>query len=321
MRSKASVIAAALLLAGCMGGGSGSGSDQPVLPPADVPADDLAPGVPEGGWREPEGALSPAQVPLDRPDAPTADADRPPPSTGERPGEQRYDTVGYASWYGEEMGSGQTADGADFRPGGISAASRDLPLGAFAEVTALDTGRTILVPITDRGPNVPGRILDLSRGAAQLLGTDRTPVSGVRVRRVTPSAADQAALRSGRPASTRADAPQALLAALRRKLPAQGRPAAPPTPAAAARPPRPAPRPAAPAATASARGGWMVQVATLSAASRAEALASSLNGRVVPAGQLFRVQLGPFGDAAAAERARADAARRGYGDARVFQTN
>lgn len=104
-------------------------------------------------------------------------------------GAERYDAVGYASWYGEDT-PGTTASGSRFAPSAITAAHKTLPLGSFAEVTSLVTGRTILVMITDRGPNVPGRLIDLSRGAAQMLGTDRTPVSPVRVRRVTPSAAD-----------------------------------------------------------------------------------------------------------------------------------
>ena len=134
-----------------------------------------------------------------------AAAPQQPPATGEGPrgtsqdfGAERYDAVGYASWYGEDT-QGTTASGAPFVPGRITAAHKTLPLGSFVEVTALDTGRAIVVVITDRGPNVPGRLIDLSRGAAQLLGTDRKALSPVRVRRIEPSPADQAALRSGRP--------------------------------------------------------------------------------------------------------------------------
>lgn len=113
----------------------------------------------------------------------------------------RYDETGLASWYGPQHAGRPTANGEAFRMNGISAAHRTLPLPSYAEVTALATGRRILVRINDRGPFAPGRIIDLSRGAARLLGIERDGVAPVRVRRVFPSEADRATLRAGRPAS------------------------------------------------------------------------------------------------------------------------
>jgi rare lipoprotein A len=75
-----------------------------------------------------------------------------------------YDDVGYASWYGEELAGNATANGESFNPGGITAAHKTLPLPSYVEVTALDTGRTILVRVNDRGPMVNDRLIDLSRG-------------------------------------------------------------------------------------------------------------------------------------------------------------
>ncbi|MGN6690639.1 MAG: septal ring lytic transglycosylase RlpA family protein, partial [Sphingopyxis sp.] len=72
-----------------------------------------------------------------------------------------YDDVGYASWYGEELAGKPTANGEIFNPDGISAAHRTLPLPSYVEVTALDTGRTILVRVNDRGPMVGDRLIDL----------------------------------------------------------------------------------------------------------------------------------------------------------------
>jgi hypothetical protein len=77
-----------------------------------------------------------------------------------------YDMLGYASWYGSESGN-QTANGERFRPKAVSAAHTTLPLPSYVEVTSLDSGRTILVRVNDRGPFAGrGRIIDLSRGAA-----------------------------------------------------------------------------------------------------------------------------------------------------------
>jgi len=222
-------------------------------------------------------------------------------------GASRYDRVGYASWYGEELIGSTTASGTPFVPDAITAAHRTLPLGSHVEVTALDTGRTILALINDRGPSRADREIDLSRGAAALLGLQGHPIAPVRVRSVTPSGADAAALAAGGPASTRLNAPPSLLTALRAQLPAGPGSPSPMSP-------RQSIRPAPPHAAA----GYVVQVAAFSSDSRARALAAALGGYVEPAGSLHRVRLGPFRDAAGAERARDDAVRRGYGDASII---
>ena len=110
-----------------------------------------------------------------------------------------YDRVGYATWYGPESGN-QTANGERFRPDGISAAHTTLPLPSYVEVTALDTGRRILLRINDRGPFTGGRLIDLSRGAAEELGVKAQGVAPVRVRVVQPSERDRERLREGKPA-------------------------------------------------------------------------------------------------------------------------
>ena len=61
-----------------------------------------------------------------------------------------YDMLGYASWYGSESGN-RTANGERFRAGWVTAAHTSLPLPSYVEVTALDTGRTIVVRVNDRG--------------------------------------------------------------------------------------------------------------------------------------------------------------------------
>ncbi|RYD88224.1 MAG: septal ring lytic transglycosylase RlpA family protein, partial [Sphingomonadales bacterium] len=62
-----------------------------------------------------------------------------------------YDEVGLASWYGAQFHGGQTANGEVFDMDRVGAAHKTLPLPCYVEVTALDTGRTILVRINDRG--------------------------------------------------------------------------------------------------------------------------------------------------------------------------
>ncbi|ODP36155.1 hypothetical protein BFL28_07030 [Sphingomonas turrisvirgatae] len=236
----------------------------------------------------------------------------PPPSSGPqgssqlRPGEERFDRVGYAGYAG---------------PGeGVFAVSADLPAGRHAEVTALNSGRTIVVAV--RGPG-PG-LLDLSADAARQLGVTGNPA--VRVRRVTVAPSDSALLAAGQPLPPRADAPPALLAGLRKQLGARS-PDPVTTASVTARPPmRPAPPVRAqaaapvtkPAATpAPATTGLFVQVAALSSAQRAQLLAGQIGGVVRPAGEVYRVQVGPYPDSAAAQRARADLAQRGYADARI----
>lgn len=111
-----------------------------------------------------------------------------------------YDMLGYASWYGSESGN-RTANGEKFRPGWITAAHTTLPLPTYVEVTSLDTGRRIIVRINDRGPFAGrGRIIDLSRGAAEQLGLKGQGHGAVRVRRVEPEEKDRARLREGKPA-------------------------------------------------------------------------------------------------------------------------
>ncbi|WP_052071731.1 septal ring lytic transglycosylase RlpA family protein [Sphingopyxis sp. MWB1] len=130
----------------------------------------------------------------------------------------RYDAVGYASWYGSESGN-QTANGEKFRPDWITAAHTTLPLPTYVEVTALDTGRRILVRVNDRGPFAGrGRIIDLSKGAAEELGIRAQGHAPVRVRRVEPDEKDRQRLREGKPARRLPLISEGELQALRERL-------------------------------------------------------------------------------------------------------
>lgn len=129
-----------------------------------------------------------------------------------------YDMLGYASWYGSESGN-RTANGERFRAKWVTGAHVSLPLPSYVEVTALESGRTILVRINDRGPFAGrGRVIDLSRGAAEQLGIRAQGHAAVRVRIVDPPEKDREKLRKGKAAPERARVPERILAKLRAQL-------------------------------------------------------------------------------------------------------
>jgi rare lipoprotein A len=130
-----------------------------------------------------------------------------------------YDAVGYAA----------LTDGLS----GVTAAHKTLPLPSYAEITALDTGRTILVRIVDRGPRDNDTLVALSGAAATQLGLAPGARTPVRVRRVNPPEVERAALRTGGTAPMRMETPDSLLKVLQRKLAEQSPllppPSVPPT--------------------------------------------------------------------------------------------
>jgi len=92
-----------------------------------------------------------------------------------------YRETGVASWYGSKFHNRQTANGQIFDMNAISAAHRTLPMPSVVQVTNLTNGRSLKVLVNDRGPFAHGRIIDLSRRAAQLLGFERAGIARVRV--------------------------------------------------------------------------------------------------------------------------------------------
>src|SRR5262245_16512229 len=75
--------------------------------------------------------------------------------------------IGIASWYGEEFQGNQTASGEPFDEGRLTAAHLRLPLGTRIKVTNLRNQRSVVLKVNDRGPHVRGRLLDVSRAAAE----------------------------------------------------------------------------------------------------------------------------------------------------------
>ena len=210
-----------------------------------------------------------------------------------RPVEQpNYDEVGMASWYGAQHNGRPTSTGERFDMTALTAAHKTLPLPSLVEVTNRANGRRVLLRVNDRGPFVDSRIIDLSRAAAEELGLLSQGVGEVRVRYV-----GRAPRTGGGMAMRRAEvepAPQ----------------------------PRPYIQPVTTVApVVSGASAYWVQAAAFSDRRAAKRIADRLGDRATVqdlngVGQAqFRVIVGPWPDANAAEQARQAVIARGFGDA------
>ncbi|MDQ0393136.1 rare lipoprotein A [Labrys monachus] len=131
-----------------------------------------------------------------------------------------YAAVGLASWYGGGFHGRMTADGERFDMMGLTAAHKTMPLPSYARVTNMDNGMSIVVRVNDRGPYVHGRLIDVSRRAADLLQFKDNGVGKVKVEyvgRAPEEATDTrmllATLRTdGTPAPTPSGAPGTMFA-------------------------------------------------------------------------------------------------------------
>lgn len=103
-------------------------------------------------------------------------------AAGAAPSQALFTTQeGMASWYGPGFAGRTTSNGEVFDPAQLTAAHRTLPFGTRVRVTNLDTGSSVEVRINDRGPFKAGRIIDLSRAAADRIGMLSSGVARVRV--------------------------------------------------------------------------------------------------------------------------------------------
>ncbi len=216
-----------------------------------------------------------------------------------------YDQVGIGSWYGEQFHNRTTSNGEIFDMDRISAAHKTLPLPSMVEVTNLNNGRKITLRVNDRGPFVDGRIIDLSKAAADELGYRDKGVARVRVRYLGPApknAFDGRQYAEGKVQPT----------------PAPYKPGPyKPEPIAQVAPPKPR-------FALADSGGYRVQVASFVNRDNAERAASSLGQAVVESTErdgipLYRVILGPADDEPAAWALRDRAAAQGFADARVLR--
>lgn len=106
------------------------------------------------------------------------------------PSERRYAAVGLASWYGDAFHGRRTANGEIFDRNSISAAHPTMPLPSYARVTNLRNHYSMIVRVNDRGPFAPGRIMDVSRRAADMLDFRRYGTTAVKVEYIGPAALD-----------------------------------------------------------------------------------------------------------------------------------
>jgi rare lipoprotein A len=208
-----------------------------------------------------------------------------------------YDETGLASWYGDQFHGRPTATGERFDMYAMTAAHKTLALPALVEVTNLDNGRTLILRVNDRGPFVDGRIIDLSRGAADQLGMLSQGVGRVRVRYVG------RAPRLGDGPVQYAAAPSAAPGPTPYQAPASGQISTPAV------------------APANADGSVWVQVGAFSDRRQARRALSRFGDHArmdevsIDNQRLYRVVVGPWADANRAEQARLSVMARGYADA------
>lgn len=263
-----------------------------------------------------------------------------------------YDETGIGSWYGEQFHAKTTANGEIFDMNEVTAAHPTLPMPSLVRVTNMENGRTIVVRVNDRGPYVNGRVIDLSRRSAQLLGYDRQGTAKVRVQYIGPAPLPGD---STMVASRSAGGDERPAAAPRGGVQAE---ALPPPPGAKGRsgdvaqtaPAQPSPMQILQAQNPQgaqtkvgdtvavadlsqqkvevgpARGGQIyIQVGAFTLHENAHKLAAQLSG-IGPAGvtstfvnrqEFFRVRLGPYNQVAAADQALQQAINSGQSNARI----
>lgn len=215
-----------------------------------------------------------------------------------------YRQRGYASWYGPKFHGRLTANGERFNQYALTAAHKTIPLGSYVRVTNLENGRTLVLLINDRGPFVRGRIIDLSKRAAELLGVIKKGTAKVLVERTD---------RRGRALVKRAPVRQAQSTPppvkYARPVPVVVEPMRQPSALQSA--PNPLER----------QGPVIVQVGSFSDFYNARRLQqglatvgpTSITQVTSAAGQvLYRVQVGPYADLLAAEQALADIHNKGH---------
>lgn len=149
-----------------------------------------------------------------------------------------YAETGIASWYGSDFHGKYTANGELYDMNDLTAAHRTLPMPSLVRVTNLDNGRSIVIRVNDRGPFARGRIIDVSRRSAQLLGFENVGTAKVRVEIMADESRQIAALarRTPGPDDEKPTAAPVGQVAVQTLAPPPGTTAAPPAQQQAARP-------------------------------------------------------------------------------------
>ena len=252
-----------------------------------------------------------------------------------------YDETGIASWYGPNFHGKKTANGERFDMNQLTAAHRTLPLPSYVRVTNLENGRSIVLKVNDRGPFAHGRILDVSRRGAQLLGFQTQGTAKVRVEIMADESRAVAARMRNQTLLAEVGSPIKVDAMPKPRVSAQALP-----PPGGGRTTASAPAPAAPPTAP--ETGWntsvenridarvtmqpvqptqiYVQAGAFAYFGRANRVRASLTGigpvklsQILVNGQdLYRVRVGPLGQVNDADRILDAVIRAGYPDARII---
>jgi rare lipoprotein A len=181
IRALAGLLAATVVLAACTPAQWPVSGESPRTARTPVPA----PPGPRQPGRQTPGSEQPAETPT-----PAPGAGNPPfyEVFGERyfvlPSSEGYQEQGVASWYGEPFHGRRTSSGEVFDMYKLTAAHKTLPLPSLVRVTSLDSGRSVVVTVNDRGPFVKDRLIDLSYEAARQLDIVKNGTGRVRVEAV-----------------------------------------------------------------------------------------------------------------------------------------
>ncbi|MGE3143773.1 MAG: septal ring lytic transglycosylase RlpA family protein [Hyphomonadaceae bacterium] len=218
--------------------------------------------------------------------------------------EPGYEQSGTASWYGPDFHGQAGANGERFDQDALSAAHPTLPLNSLVQVTNLQNGRELILRVTDRGPFVGERLIDVSRRAADVLGFQQNGTTRVHVRYLGPAPRRYTQTASA-PAAPQNTAP-------RNAPPLEGAPFAQ-RPAFAAREPALRDSP------------FVVQIGAFSAEETARRIGAAvavagpvqIEPRSTARGPLYRVRVAGFESRDAAEAARSQVAALGYPEAIV----
>ncbi len=234
--------------------------------------------------------------------------------------EPNYDEVGIASWYGPTFHGKDSASGEKFDENAMTAAHPTLPIPSLVRVTSLESGKSVIVRLNDRGPFVDDRIIDMSKKAGAVLGMQAKGTAKVRVQYVGPAPAEANSLLS-RPIQVRPEAietPGAFPA-----IPTQ--PASEPTPSFVGGQPlallvtAPVRMAVAQPAQVSAQRSYFLQAGSFADLGNAHALRdklrdlgqTSITAVQINGAEFYRVMVGPWPSRAEAERAQGQLAQTG----------
>ncbi|MCC6468173.1 MAG: septal ring lytic transglycosylase RlpA family protein [Alphaproteobacteria bacterium] len=222
--------------------------------------------------------------------------------------------TGIASWYGADFHGKPTANGEVYDMNAVSAAHRTLQMPAVVRVTNLENGRSLVLRVNDRGPFARGRIIDLSKRSAELLGVYEVGTAKVRVEVLSDAS------QSVKEAALRGQPSDGLLQLASLSTP----PAALAPPMAPVAPPAPMPEPqvrVVPVGTSNIfvqAGAFSNQENALRVRDAIADLAPTAITPVSTTGQrLFRVRLGPVASVDDADAALERVVKRGYAGARI----